>query len=401
MRPCIMHVDLDAFFASVEQARDPRLRGRPVVVGSGVVASCSYQARRYGLRAGMALNQARRLCPHAIVLEGHYPTYRCFSRRVFELCHEFAPHVETHLDEATCDVTGTDVLHGGPRRAARRLKDRVKAQTGLTVSIGIGTNPMVAKMAGGSGKPDGLVVVPQGQEQGFVRDLPVSDLPGVGPARLEVLRRLNIATIGDLRALDRSALEALFGADGRALYERCRGRDSPLIAQREIPKSINRETAFHEDTADGAQIEGMLYYLVERAARSLRGLGLKCRTVGLRIRYADSRREAASRSLPGATDLDAQLFALARELLGQVYRRRVSLHAIGIQLSRLCMGRERQGELFAQADPEKLARLYACLDRVRRRFGHTAVVAGKVLDTLGERRKDHHGFILRTPCLTK
>jgi DNA polymerase-4 len=396
-----MHVDIDAFFASVEQARDPRLRGRPVIVGSGVIASCSYEARRFGLRAGMPLNQAKRLCPRAVILEGHYPTYRCFSRRVFELCHDIAPHVETHLDEAYCDLTGTDALHGGPQRAGKRLKDRVEGETGLTVSIGIGTNRMIAKMAGGSGKPDGLVLVQQETEEDFVRDLPVSDLPGVGRARLEVLRKLNIATIGNLTALDLPTLEALFGADGRALHERCRGRDSRVIAERELPKSISRDTAFHEDTADGAEIEGMLYYLIERAARTLRDLGIQCRTVGLRIRYADSKSDAASRSLPSPTDLDARLFALARELLERLYRRRVSLHAIGIQLSRFSLSRERQGELFAEAAPDKLAQLYASLDEVRQRFGYTAVMMGKVLDPLGERRKDRHGLILRTPCLTK
>ncbi|MFW6159220.1 MAG: DNA polymerase IV [Planctomycetota bacterium] len=401
MHPCIMHVDIDAFFASVEQARDPRLRGRPVIVGSGVIASCSYEAREYGLCAGMPLNQARRLCPAAVILEGHYPTYRCFSRRVFELCREVAPHVEAHLDEAYCDLTGTDALHGGPEPAGRRLKDTVKAETGLTVSVGIGTNRMIARMAGSSGKPDGLVRVPEDREADFVRDLPVRELPAVGRARLEVLRQLNIATIGDLRAVDRSDLEALFGADGAALYERCRGRDSRGIAEDEQPKSISRETAFEQDTADRARIDGMLYYLVERAARAVRDLGLQCRTIGVRIRYADSKGDAATRSLPGPSDLDSELFAVAHDLLDRLYRRRVSLHALGVRFSRLSMSRERQGTLFGGTDPARRARLYNCLDRLRGRFGHTAVVTGKVLDTLGEQREDHHGFILRTPCLTK
>jgi len=396
-----MHVDIDAFFASVEQIRDPRLRGRPVIVGSGVIASCSYEAREFGLRAGMTLRKARKLCREVVILEGHYPTYRCFGEKVFGLCRQFAPHVETHLDEAYCGLTGTEGLYHHPRNAGRLLKEKVTAETGLTVSIGIGTNRMIAKMAGSSGKPDGLVVVGEGDEEEFVRELPVEKLPGVGHSRLEVLRKLNITTIGELRRLDRESLEALFGASGLALYERCRGRDSRVIAEREIPKSISRETAFHEDTADTSEIEGMLYYLIERAARSMRALGLKCKTVGVHVRYSDSQSERRSRSLPWPTQLDNELFALARQMLRRLHTRRARLHSIGVQLSRFSMGHQRQREFFGERNADKLANLYWCLDRLRQRFGHSVIVAGKSLDGLGKLRKDRYGFILRTPCLTK
>jgi len=401
MNPCIVHVDIDAFFASVEQVRNPVLRGRPVIVGSGVIASCSYEARRCGLYAGMPLAKAKKLCPDAVVLGGHYPTYRCFAVRVFEICRQIAPHVETHLDEAYCDLSGTEALYGSPLNAGRCLKERIRAHTGLTVSVGIGTNRMIAKMAAGSGKPDGLVMIEEGEEERFVKPLPVEKLPGVGHSRLGVLRKLNIATIGELRALDRQSLEFLFGADGLALYERCRGRDSRVIEEAEIPKSISRETAFHEDTADTAEIEGMLYYLLERAARAMRSLGLKCRTLGVRMRYSDSEGAQSCRSLPKPTQLDRELFALARGILGRLYVRRASLHSVGVRLSNFCRGTELQTKLFGEGDAQKLARLYWCLDRLRQKFGHSVIVGGKSLDAAGGLRKDRYGYILRTPSLTK
>jgi len=438
MRPCILHLDIDAFFASVEQARNPNLRGKPVIVGSGVIASCSYEARAFGLHAGMPLSRAARLCPEAVVLEGHYPTYRCFSDKVFELCHQFAPHVETHLDEAYCDLTGTEGLYGHPSRVGRLLKETIRAETGLSVSIGIATNRFCAQMASSAGKPDGLVVVEEGTEAEFVRELPVEDLPGIGHSRLDVLRKLNIATIGELRQLDQEALTALFGRDGLAIYERCRGRDSGVLESLSRPPalrgdgsstaprsfssdaerrgcggsipplsggtrrgSISRETAFHEDTADTAAIEGMLYYLTERAARAMRDLGLQCRTVAVRLRYCDGQGDRKSRSLSAPTQLDSELFTLAREILGQLHRRRVSIHAIGVQLSNFSKQGGRQTEMFRETDPAKLGRLYACLDRLRNRFGHSVVATGKCLEAMGGLKKDRYGFVLRTPCLTK
>jgi len=396
-----MHVDIDAFFASVEQVRNPRLRGKPVIVGSGVIASCSYEARKYGLRAGMPLSKARRLCPHAVILEGHYPTYRCFSEKVFEICRRVAPQVEAYLDEAYCDLTGTEVLHGDPLDVGRWLKEAVRRETGLSVSEGISTNRMVAKIAGGLDKPDGLVLVEQGKEEEFVGDLPIEELPGIGRSRLEVLRKLNISTIGELRSLDMGSLQALFGSDGVALYERCRGRDSRPIEEREIPRSISRETSFHEDTSEAEEIEGMLYYLVERAARAMRELGLKCRTVSVHIRYSDSQGDRATRSLLVPTLLDKELFELAVEMLRGLYRRRASLHGIGVRLSGFSVTDEHQRPLFGGQEACKRAALYRCLDRLRRRYGHSIILTGKSLDAAKNLKRDRYGFRLRTPCLTK
>lgn len=399
--PCIMHVDIDAFFASVEQVRNPRLRGKPVIVGSGVIASCSYEAREYGLRAGMPLARARRLCPQAVILEGHYPTYRCFAKRVFESCRRHAPRVEAYLDEAYCDLSGTADLYGTPRRVAERLKAEIKERTGLSVSVGIGTNRMIAKMAGAAGKPDGLVMLEQGREAEFVEDLPIEKLPGVGRVRIEALRRLSIATIGDLRVLSRRSLEAMFGADGRALYERCRGRDGRAIKEREIPQSIGRETTFHRDTSETAKIEGMLYYLTERAARAMRTIGLECRSVAAHIEYTDSRRRRSSRTLPVPTRLDSELFKAACGIVKRLHTRRASLHRIGVRLCNFSPGRSGQVPLFGGGERQKRESLCRCLDGLRRKYGHSVIICGKSLDAGENLRKDRYGFILRTPCLTK
>lgn len=401
MTPRIMHVDIDAFFASVEQLRDPRLRGKPVIVGSGVIASCSYEARRHGLRAGMPLDRARALCPKAVILEGQYQAYRCFGEKIFEVCRRIAPDIEAYLDEAYCDLTGTDRLYADPIEAGRRLRQLVREETGLTVTVGIGTNRMVAKMAGAAAKPDGLAEVAPGDEEEFIRLLPVAKLPGVGHATQDVLRMLNIQTIGDMQRLPRQALRELFGANGLVLYDRCRGHDTRIISEREIPKSISRETTFHRETIDPTEINGMLHYLVERAARAMRELGLKCRKVRAHLRYSDFAGDAAIQTLPRPTTVDTAIYAAARELLDRLYTRRVSLRHVGVTLSDFSTARRQQLEIFEKVRDEKREQLYACMDGLRRRFGHAIIVDGDSLGLLGRLKRDPHGYVLRTPCLTK
>lgn len=398
----ILHADIDAFFASVEQIRYPSLRGKPVVVGAGVIASCSYEARRFGLTAGMRLTEARRRCPAVIILEGHEKVYRAFAERIFAICRTMSPAVETYLDEAYCDLTGTERHHGGDLlEVGRRFRDRVRRETGLPVTVGLGSSRMVAKMASKSVKPEGLHRVPAGEEDRFIRSLPVEKLPGVGRATADVLHRLNVTTIEDLRALSIDHLEKLFGVVGRALHERCRGRDTRPVSAREIPGSISRETSFHHDTIDPGEIAGMLYYLAERAVRTARGLSLKTRTVQVRVRYSDSGGDGASRSLPVPSDRDEEVYAVARELLARVHTRRESLHGIGVVLSNFVPDSAGQLDLFDAGRGPRLDRLYESLDRVRNRFGHSAVVAGKSVALIGRLPQDGYGFVLRTPSLTK
>jgi DNA polymerase IV len=398
----VLHVDIDAFFASVEQIRYPRLKGKPVVVGAGVIASCSYEARKFGLTAGMRLTEARRRCPQVIILDGHEKVYRSFAARIFDLCGTLGPSVETYLDEAYCDLTGTERHHRGDLvLAARRFRERIRREIGLSVTVGLGSSRMVAKMASKAVKPDGLHRVPHGEEDAFIRSLPVAKLPGVGHATAQVLERLNVRTIEDLRLLSPEHLERLFGAPGRLLYERCRGRDTRPVSVREIPASISRETSFHADTIDPEEIAGMLYYLTERAVRTARGLHLKARTVTTRIRYSDSGGDAASRSLARPSDRDQEIYDVAMSLLARLHTRRESLHGVGVVLSSFVPDAAGQLDLFDGGRGPRLDRLYESLDRVRGRFGHSAVVAGRSVKLLGRLQQDGYGFVLRTPSLTK
>lgn len=435
---CIFHIDIDAFFASVEKLRNPRLAERPVAVGGGVIASCSYDARRFGLYAGMPLREARKRCPGLVILEGHYPIYRCYAEHVFDLCREYAPAIETHLDGALCDLSGTEKLYALLQRSdeasallrvAAELTERVRREVGLSVSLGMGRNRMLAKMASKSAKPGGLRRVGREEEAGFMRPLPIRLLPGVGMRTEEVLHKLNIETIEEMQALPRDSLKAMFGQNGVLLYERCRGEDTRVISSREIPRSISRETSFHEDTTSSDEIEGMLYYLTERAANTLRKLGLKVRTVEVKLRYADFKESAGGKTLRTPTQIDDEIFEVALALRRSLHSRRVGLRLIGVTLSKfvpddgarpleLCFpppspprGRSAlsspdEDDLLAavvQAAGRRKRSLSLCrsLDDIRERFGYSSVVCGKSLNLLGKLPQDSYGYILRTPSLTK
>jgi DNA polymerase-4 len=399
--PCILHVDFDAFFASVEQMKNPALRNRPVIVGTGCIASCSYEARRFGLKAGMPLAEARGICPGAVVLGGDQRTYAAFAERVFDLCREVSPAVESYLDEAYCDLTGTARLHGDALETARRLKRRIRSETGLSVTAGIGTNRMIAKLAGRSVKPDGLALVRAGEEEAFLAGREVRDLPGVGRKTAALLSRMNVETVDDLRHIPCFALRRLLGRAGEVLYERSRGGDPRAMDLREVPRSVSRETTFHEATADEARIQGMLYYLTERAARFLRGRGFEARTVGVRIRYSDMEGGAISETLGAPTALDRTLFAVAQRLLRAVRTRRVALRLVGVRLERLSLSGASQMDFLEREDDAWERRLVRGLDEVRSRYGHSAVVAGRSVALLGVLRQSPDGFVLRTPSLAK
>jgi DNA polymerase-4 len=436
----VLHIDIDAFFASVEELRNPYLRGQPVAVGSGVVASANYIARRFGLRAGTPLRKARNLCPGLIILPGHAPIYRCFSERIFELCTEYAPGVETYLDEAYCDWSGTDRLYPDQVNIAAELRHRIVEEVGLTVTAGIGRNRMFAKMASKSAKPDGLQRILPSEEEGFLCGLPTSHLPGVGPTTEKLLTKLNVRTVGEMRLLSRESLRGMLGLPGLVLYERCRGEDTQPVSRREIPRSIRRETSFHQDEIDRETIEGTLYYLLERAANTMRKLRLRARQVGVKIRYSagegegkDSLEAASTRKLPSPTQRDSELFSQALKILKTLYTRRVALRLVGAILTgfvpdsglrqlelfspgddspcgdeidgrerygRALDGRELGGRESLDAERREL-KLLESLDRIRERYGYAAVVCGKSLNLLGKVMQDDHGFVLRTPSLTK
>lgn len=415
MSALVLHIDIDAFFASIEQLRNPRLRGKPVAVGSGVVASASYEARRFGISAGMQLQRARQLCPGLHILAGHAPIYRCFAERVFGLCAEISPALETYLDEAYCDWSGTERLYPDPVAVAADLRRGIQQETGLTATAGLGRNRMLAKMASKSVKPDGLRRLLPEEEEAFLLALPVIRLPGVGPCTEKLLHKLNIHTIGEMRLLSRESLRAMLGLPGVALHDRCRGLDTQPVHAREIPRSVQRETSFHEPATTREIIEGTLYYLTERAAGTVRQLGLRAHQLGVKIRYVDGEESQSTRKLPSPSNLDGELYAAAQKLLRSLQTRRVALRLVGVQLTGLVLETGFvQLELFdadhsttvqqpevALASRRRERRLLESLDAIRERYGHSSVVCGKSLHLLDELEQDEHGFILRTSSLTQ
>lgn len=398
----VLHLDIDAFFASVEQARDPRLRGRPVIVGNGVIASCSYEARRHGLRAGTSLSEARRLCPEAVILDGHYPTYRAFGERIFALAAGLTPDLDTYLDEAYGDLAGTERLHGDLLARCRALKDAIAEATGgVTVTIGLGPNRMLAKLVGKTAKPDGLAAITAAEAADFLAPRPASDIAGVGPAIARRLAGYNVHTVTDLRRLTREALAGLFGVVGPVLYDRARGQDTRAIHAREVPQSISRETAFHAATADPTAIDAMLHYLTERACRAARGLGLVARTIAVRLRYADGVAADMQATPRDPSGLDRDVHAVARALLARAWTRRVQLSHAGVTLSNFAAMDGALLDLFAGPRQDRDHRLVEGIDAVRDHYGHAMVVSGRSLHLLGTLAQDRYGFVLRTPSLTR
>ena len=412
MSSCVLHIDIDAFFASVEQLRNPVLHGEPVAVGSGVVASASYEARRWGIQAGMTLRKARRLCPDLTILAGHAAIYRCFSDRIFAVCGQYAPVMETYLDEAYCDWSGTERLYPDPSRVAAEIRRRVFEEMGLTITAGIGRNRMLAKMASKSAKPDGLKRILPEEEEAFIHELPVSRLPGVGPKTAKLLEKLNVRTVREMRAISCDSFRAMLGLPGVVLHARCRGEDTQPISRREIPRSISRETSFHENTTASDIIEGTLHYLTERASNTMRKFRLEARQLGVKIRYSDGIEESAIRKLAAPTRLDSELFDLGRRILKSLFTRRAALHLIGTVLTGFIPDTGfRQLQLLdsdtrcpleeEHRGPEQERSLLESLDAIRERYGHASVVCGKSLHLLGKVEQDDHGFVLRTSSLTK
>jgi len=382
----ILHVDMDAFFASVEQVLDPDLAGRAVIVGGhvddrSVVASASYQARRYGVHSAMPLARARRLCPGAVFVRGDFHAYGEYSDRVREILCRFAPVVQAvSLDDFYLDLTGCRRLHGPPLVAAEAIREAVRAETGLEVSIGVAVNRLVAKVAGGLAKPSGILEVWRGCETGFFRPLPVEKLPGVGASTTEALHRFNLVTLGDVARMPRKLLERTFGVWGALLWERAHGRDdSPVTDADRLPRSISREHTFQQDTMDHTEVRAMLYHLAERAARQLREEGLLAGRVTVKVRYCDFRTVTSAARLSAPTDQDSVFYEAALGRLERLMARRLQVRLIGVALTGFADLGGHQGDLFAQRALERRRRFYRGLDRLRDRFGFQIAAVGPAL----------------------
>jgi len=373
----ILHVDLDAFFASVEELFDPSLRGKPLAVvgspsGRGVISAASYAAREFGVRSAMPSAQALRLCPELILVPPRRGVYGRFSRQVMEILGEYSPLVEqVSIDEAFLDITGCEMRWGEARDVAAKIQGRILREVGLSASVGLGSSKLVAKIASDLKKPGGLVVVEPGQEAAFLAPLEVERLWGVGTATASRLRALGIRTVGDLAAFPLAKLERAFGPHALGLQRRAKGVDRSKVAPAREVKSISREITFARDVADPDLLRQVLLGLSEKVARSLRRQEAEARTITLKLRYSDFTTLTRSQTLPQPTVLGAVIHRVAWRLLLRAWDRDRPVRLVGVGVGNLKVeGRQ----LSFLAGPEQQQRELAdVLDRLRDRYGEDVV----------------------------
>jgi DNA polymerase-4 len=395
----ILHVDADAFFASVEQRDDPKLRRRPVAVGTGVVASCSYEARQHGVRTAMRLAEARRCCPELIVVPGHYPRYEQIARQLLALCRERTPQVEAAaLDDLYLDLSGA--CPAWSERRSGELREQVRDELGISISAGSGSNKLVAQVATRRAKPGRHVGVPPGEERSFLAPWPVRVLPGAGSKVEAQLDRLNVRRVREVGVMPAGLLRQLFGVNGLRLHEYAHGLDFRLVVPERRPQRVSRRTSFDPPQGDPAFLLAMLDYLLERAATWLRYHDLAARGLTLTLRYGDFQSADGHERLNPPTQQDDLLREAAHSRWARLYTRRLPLRLIGVELTPLTPA-DRQGSLFADPGEERRQRLTACKDAVRRRFGFTSLLSGTALQLTDALPHDRNNLHLRTPCLTR
>lgn len=380
----ILHVDMDAFFVSVELLDRPELRGRPVVVGGqanqrGVVTSASYEARKFGVHSAMPLRTAGKLCPHAVFLDNRHELYSQWSDRVATILAKYSPVVEmASIDEAYLDLTGTERLLGPPLAAADRLLRDITKQTGLPCSGGLASTRLVAKVASDQAKPRGLVWVPQGSEEGFLAPLSVRKIPGIGRVTESALASMGIQNVAQLAAVPCERLEETFGRWGTALYRKARGQDTYEFFVDAEPKSISHNCTFGSDTADREMLESTLSLLTQKAGKRLRDAGLFCRTVTVTLRFTNFQTITRSHTFANPADLDAVILAAVRELFHGAWNGSAKLRLVGVALSSFHASSSATGqlELLDAGRREKLERLSQAADRLRDRFGFAKIQLG-------------------------
>jgi len=379
----IFHVDMDAFFVSVEELFDPSLKGKAVVVGGqrderGVVSAASYEARKFGVHSAMPLRTAAKHCPHAIFVNGHPERYRECSGKVYKVLGAFTPKVEmASIDEAYLDMTGTDRLHGPSLKAAHALHLRMKADTGLNCSVGIGTSRLIAKVSSAQAKPNGVLWIVPGEEAKFLAPLDVREIPGVGKVMESHLHALGIKKVGDLAKLEESELEGRFGKWGLALAGKALGKDAGGWFDNEVgadldAKSISHEHTYNEDTADASQLEATLMRLSEMVGRRLRESHFYARTIQLKLRYKDFTTITRAHTPPSPTQLDTEIFEQIRALFRKNWKKGEQVRLLGVQASSFTQQPD-QISLLEDNRQQRWKDALAAADRLRDKFGESSV----------------------------
>ena len=379
----IFHVDMDAFFVSVEELYDPSLKGQAVVVGGqrnerGVVSAASYAARKFGVHSAMPLRTAAKLCPHAIFVDGHPDRYRELSQKVHQVLGAFSPQVEmASIDEAYLDMTGTERLHGPSLKAAHALHQRMKADTSLNCSVGIGTSRLIAKVSSAQAKPNGVLWIVPGEEAKFLAPLDVREIPGVGKVMEAHLHALGIKKVGDLARLEESELAERFGKWGLALAGKARGEDAGGWFDSEVgadtdAKSISHEHTYNEDTADVNQLEATLMRLSEMVGRRLRESEFHARTIQLKLRYKDFTTLTRAHTLASPTQLDTEIFEQVRALFRKNWKAGVPVRLLGVHASSFTAQPD-QINLLEGNRQQRWKDAMAAADRLRDKFGESSV----------------------------
>lgn len=388
----VLLVDLDAFFASVEQLDHPGWRGKPVIVGGsadkrGVVSTASYEARTYGVHSAMPSSTARRLCPDAIWTQGHYARYREMSRKVMDILFDETPHVlQVSIDEAFLDVTPTKVNPEHPVSVARRIQNRVD-ELGVSCSVGVGTTKSIAKIASDMDKPHGLTVVFPGSETSFLAPLPLRKLSGIGASAEAKLKELGIETLGELAAADDAMIVRVLGKNGRVMLDRVRGLEDDAILPDDEVKSVSNELSFASDLTERADIEAAISTMAAKVGRRLRGKGLAGTTLALKVRYDDRSVRSVQCKLPAPSDDENEFMAHLTTMLDNVWQPGMALRLVGVAVSDYADPDDASSQLSLFEDEESdapnpaLRNLIEATDAVRKRFGDHAVSFGRELRT--------------------
>lgn len=385
MERLVMHVDMDAFFASIEQRNHEEYREKPLIVGGlsgrGVVSTCSYEARRFGVHSAMPIVRARRLCPQGIFVEGDYANYKAVSQQIFAIFARYAPVVEPlSIDEAFLDLTGMELLMESPRAYAEKLKAEIREKTGLVASVGIAPNKFLAKLASDLEKPDGLVIITEQTKQAVLDPLPVGRIWGVGQKTAARLEALRIRTIGQLRRTPRERLVRAFGAHmADHLLALASGIDTRPVAPRESAKSIGKEVTFPADIESAEEVERVLLALAEKVGYRLRRTGCKGRTVQLKLRLGDFRTYTRSRTLAEATCYDREIYETALALYRALGVKQ-GIRLLGISVS----GFDTSGAISLFHEEARKENLYAAIDAIKKRFGEQGITKAQLLKTRDE-----------------